>query len=543
LDKNHFYKYLSLIFFTGAVVLSLELLASRILTPFFGVSLYIWTSILSITLIFLAIGYQFGGWITSKINSEYYEDLFIFIPFISSVFILISAITYPIFLPLLINMNLLIGSFLGSLVLLSVPLVLMSALNPILISIIKLKDDKSKDSRSGFVFFISTLGSVFGVIFTALVIIPNFTNFSSFILNALFLIIFNLIIYFLIGFNSFKKLKKTFLIFNILLFLFLIALYNYKESYFSFFTSTKDKQGNEHTIISEIPSFYGNLKVVGLKPKQSDEITHYILYQNGFTQNIIHKNGRSQNTYIYVLNNLSQLAKNENGEVLILGLGAGILPKSLANNNFNVDVVEIDSSTLDIAIKFFNYNQKNTKIFFEDARTFVKNCKKKYNLIIIDLFFADGVPEHLTTKEFYKNLNNCLDSNGILLSNSVADFFNKETLNAVLSTFKSVFNSVYFFYDKEFITKTNINTSNLYVLATNKEKINNMNIELQNIPKNLRSRVISTLKNLNKFDKENYQNKYVLYDEKNNYAHLFSKSMSSFRKLISSSTPSRILIN
>ena len=69
-EKNHFNKYLLLIFFTGAVVLSLELLASRILTPFFGVSLYIWTSILSITLIFLAIGYQFGGWLTSKIKSE-----------------------------------------------------------------------------------------------------------------------------------------------------------------------------------------------------------------------------------------------------------------------------------------------------------------------------------------------------------------------------------------------------------------------------------------------------------------------------------------
>ena len=75
-------------FFTGAVVLSLELLASRILTPFFGVSLYIWTSILSVTLIFLAIGYQFGGWITSKIVSKYYQELFTFIPFVSSIFIL-----------------------------------------------------------------------------------------------------------------------------------------------------------------------------------------------------------------------------------------------------------------------------------------------------------------------------------------------------------------------------------------------------------------------------------------------------------------------
>ena len=59
------------------------------------------------------------------------------------------------------------------------------------------------------------------------------------------------------------------------------------------------------------------------------------------------------------------------------------------------------------------------------------------------------MPEHLTTKEFYNNLNNCLDSQGILLSNSVADFLNEDTLKSVLSTFNSVFNTVYYFYDKE----------------------------------------------------------------------------------------------
>ena len=173
MQNNHYIKYLSLIFFTGAVILSLELLASKILTPFFGVSLYIWTAILSVTLIFLAIGYQFGGWVTSKIESKYYEELFIFIPFISSFFILVSTRIYPLLLPKLVGLNLLIGSFIGSFILLSIPLVLMSAMNPILISIVKYKDDQSSDSKSGFVLFISTIGSVFGVIFTALFLIPN----------------------------------------------------------------------------------------------------------------------------------------------------------------------------------------------------------------------------------------------------------------------------------------------------------------------------------------------------------------------------------
>src|SRR5688572_22171494 len=53
--------FFPIIFLTGAAILALELLASRIMTPYFGVSLYIWTGILSITLISLALGYWAGG--------------------------------------------------------------------------------------------------------------------------------------------------------------------------------------------------------------------------------------------------------------------------------------------------------------------------------------------------------------------------------------------------------------------------------------------------------------------------------------------------
>ena len=539
-EKNHFNKYLLLIFFTGAVVLSLELLASRILTPFFGVSLYIWTSILSITLIFLAIGYQFGGWLTSKINGELYEDVFIFIPFLSSFFILISSIIYPILFPHLIGINLLIGSFIGSLVLLSVPLVLMSALNPILISIIKSKNDDSSDSKSGYVFFISTLGSVFGVIFTALFIIPNFTNFNSFILNALFLISINLLIYFLIGYSFFRKLKKKFIFLNILLFGILILILVNKENYLSYFTKSTDLNDNEYLILYEKPSFYGNLKVIGYKPKNSEEETHYILYQNGFTQNTVAKNGESLNTYIHVLNNLSM--SSEIGNALVLGFGAGALPNYLESKKYNVDVVEIDPLTLSIATEYFNYKKKKSNIFFEDARTFVKKCKKKYDLIVIDLFFGDGVPEHLTTKEFYRDVKKCMVKDGILLNNTVVDLDKVETLDFVLSTFRSEFKNIYYFFDKELVEKTGIKITNLYVLVTDKREIKNLKIDYSQIPQVLRKRVFSTLGNIKKYETKDYS-RYVIIDEMNNYSHLFAKSMSSFRKLISTSIPSRILIN
>ena len=538
MQNNHYTKYLSIIFFTGAVVLSLELLASRILTPFFGVSLYIWTSILSVTLIFLAIGYQFGGWVTSKIDSKYYEELFISIPFLSSIFILISTITYPILLPKLTSLDLLVGSFIGSFVLLSIPLVLMSALNPILISIIKDKNDQSSDSKSGFVLFISTIGSVFGVIFTALVLIPNFTNFSAYILNALFLIVYTLFIYFFIGYSSFKKLKKLFLFLNLILFFCLLSVYLLKQNYLNHFTSTKDTWGNTYIIEYENPSYYGNLNL--RYTLNQNDIYSYKLYQNGFTQNTIDKNGNSLNSYTYMMDALSQ--QSSPGDALILGFGGGIIPKKLSAKGFNIDVVEIDPITLEIAEKFFKYKKINTNFFFEDARTYVRKCKKRYNLIIIDLFFADGIPEHLTTIEFYNDLKNCLYDDGILISNSITDFSNDLTLNTVLSTFNAVFKNLYYFYDKADLGESG-HSSKIYTLLQQIGQLKNLDLKFDNVPKVMRAKLSSTLRNINKFKVEEMNKENIIYDEKNTYSEIFSKSMQSFRQLVSSSIPSRILIN
>ena len=535
---QHNTKYFSIIFFTGAVVLSLELLASRIMTPFFGVSLYIWTSILSVTLIFLAIGYQFGGWITSKIAPKYYKELFLFIPFVSSIFIIISSIAYPILLPGLITQNLLLGSFIASSLLLAIPLVLMSSLNPILISIIKDEDNESSDSKSGFVLFVSTIGSVFGVIFTALVLIPNLMNFSSFILNAVFLTIYNLIIYFLIGYNSFEKLKKLFLFFNLILCIFLLTFFYFKESFLNHFTSTKDKLNNENVILYEKPSFYGNYKVVGLKLHNQNKITQYVLYQNGLSQNGMDSSGHSIYAFNYVLGALSQLSNI--GNALVLGLGAGTMSEKLSSKGFKIDAVDIDPITLDIAKNFFRYKPKNTSFFFEDARTYVKKCEKKYDLIIIDLFFADGVPEHLTTKEFYKNLDNCLNDNGVVLSNSLMDFSNKLALNSVLSTFSNQFDDLHFFHTP------GAEVGNLYIVAGKNgtsKRVEGLNVSLDFIPKGIKPKIIQVLRNAKKFKKEDFNDQNILYDEKNQFSIIFAEILPKYRKLVTSSVPSRILIN
>ena len=189
---------------------------------------------------------------------------------------------------------------------------------------------------------------------------------------------------------------------------------------------------------------------------------------------------------------------------------------------------------------FLDTNLKIQVFFFEDARTYVKKCEKKYDLIIIDLFFADSVPEHLTTKEFYKNLDNCLNDNGVVLSNSLMDFSNKLALNSVLSTFYNQFDDLYFFYRPGF------EVGNLYIIAGKNgtsKRVQGLKLSLDSIPKGIKPTVIQILRNAKKFKKENFNDQNILYDEKNQYSIIFAKILPKYRKLVTYSIPSRILIN
>ena len=85
--------------------------------------------------------------------------------------------------------------------------------------------------------------------------------------------------------------------------------------------------------------------------------------------------------------------------------------------------------------------------------------------------------------------------------------------------------------------------SNLYILASNQSKFKQTNIKLENVPKSMKEKVYRTLKNINKFKKEEFNKEHILYDENNTYSGIFSKSLETYRKTIANLVPSRILIN
>jgi spermidine synthase len=546
--------YLTLIFFTGGVVLSLELISSRILAPFFGVSLYIWTAILSTTLTFLAIGYQMGGWIANKTRNAHNELFLVLLPILSVFFIFLSCLLYPILFPEILSFGLIFGSFIGSFILLAFPLVFLSALNPILIALFSQSSD-GKNSISGFVFSLSTVGSVAGVLLTSLIIVPNITNFSFMLINGIFLGLLSIVIYYLTKRNGSLAINPKIIICGITAVILCLSLLIWKNTYLDFVSSSTSSRGEHFKILSEYPSHYGNLKVVGITPKGQKEITRYTLFQNGATHNTITKEGVSLSTYIYSLIRLaSQALASLNPEAksaLVLGFGAGEAPSILRKQGKKVTVVDINPNTLTAAKEYFNYKQDGIKFNFGDARTYVKNCKNKFDLIIIDLFHGDGTPDHVTSVEFYEDISECLSKTGILVANLVIGLAVEGAKMSTLSTISSVFGPVHFFHTRSvFNDSDDIKLTNGFIVASNTalpKTFPFLNLILFDFcytcPDKIRKKVNATVRSHHVYDQESLKKYTLISDHGNSFTSLFASSNMKYREHLASTTPSRILIN
>lgn len=109
--------------------------------------------------------------------------------------------------------------------------------------------------------------------------------------------------------------------------------------------------------------------------------------------------------------------------ILVLGVAGGSIIKTLVNEiNFNGEItgVEIDSEIIFLANKFFKLNEiPNVTIIIDDAKKYVQETDKTFDLIIIDIFQDNSMPEFLFESEFVENIIFLLNPSGYLLFNTM----------------------------------------------------------------------------------------------------------------------------
>jgi spermidine synthase len=131
---------------------------------------------------------------------------------------------------------------------------------------------------------------------------------------------------------------------------------------------------------------------------------------------------------------------------LVLGLGGGVIPRALRmiDKEMIIDTVELDPAVVDVAKSFFSYKEDTrSHIYVDDARVFVRKQHRMgivYDIIIIDAFDKDYIPEHLLTKEFLEEVKSLLSANGTVASNTFAD---GALAKHEAATYQSVFGSIF----------------------------------------------------------------------------------------------------
>lgn len=389
---------LSISFIEGGSLMAAELISAKLLAPYFGSSLFVWSTVLATTLGGLAIGYFTGGVLSKKPR----KDLILLLTVIYSA---VALMTMP-FIAQFIASQGYTGSFNRSVLIAAIytilpPVIGMGMVSPLVIA--NLTESKEESGKvSGTVYAISTVGGILFTFIFGFYIIPEFGLIIPAILTGLLLGLLPAIYLFKYGFKHQ----------NIFLGVFILTL---GLSYWQ-----KKLIGQNFDVLYAKEGMLGQVVVADVNIMLDD---YTLTKQRALFINMTIQSSAGQvdslkfeHEYITHCKNIfNNLPVNAN--VLILGLGGGALPKLAVNAGLNTDVVEIDSRVIEVANLYFNLD-KRVNTYCEDARWFIKHAEKQYDAIFIDVFKGEDAPAHVFTIEAVDEIDRILNTEGILVINS-----------------------------------------------------------------------------------------------------------------------------
>ncbi|MBI4860757.1 MAG: fused MFS/spermidine synthase [Candidatus Riflebacteria bacterium] len=158
-------------FICGVCTMAVEMSASRLLAPYFGTSLAVWTNIIGVIMVSLCLGYTFGGQLADKYPTR--RALGNVVAICGLICGLIPAVSVVILRGAVEGFELaeFPGSFVCTVVLFAPPILLLGMVNPFAIRLGALDVETSGDV-SGKVYAASTVGSLIGTFLPVLLTIP-----------------------------------------------------------------------------------------------------------------------------------------------------------------------------------------------------------------------------------------------------------------------------------------------------------------------------------------------------------------------------------
>lgn len=416
------------VFVCGAVVMMFELVGSRVLGPYFGTSLFVWTSLIGIILGSLSFGYYLGGKIADRQCSFKSLSLIIFLAAIS-IGLMVSIKDFWLIVLQSSFRDIRTSSVLASLTLFLPASVFLGMVSPYAVKL-KLNNLNTSAQTVGNLYAISTCGSIFGTFLAGFYLIPHFGTNRLLIILSITLIIISLVL---------SAKKSTWIKLSVFAIVvigwFVISGLNYMLPKSGFI---------------DVDTAYNRIWIYNRIDYRTNKIVKMMGINNENNSSMFLDSDELVNEYTKYYH----LAKHFNPnfkKTLMLG-GAGYsYPKDFLHKypEATIDVVEIDPKVTELAKKYFRLEESpRLTIYHEDGRVFLNKTQEKYDVIFGDAFNSlHSLPYQLTTKEAVQKKYNILNDDGVVILNIISAIEGEKGkfLRAEYATYKSLFPQVYLF--------------------------------------------------------------------------------------------------
>lgn len=396
---------------TGAIVMAMELTAFRLYAPYFGNSIYVWGSMISVVMVALAAGYGLGGWIADRKPSD---KVLYFIVLGSGLYQLGIVFVARTVLLKLYQSGDSLGPALATGIIFVPPMTGLAMTSPFVIRL--LARTGHVGMAVGSVFALSTAGSIAGVLGTSFYLVPTYgARVTMEILCGVSIVLGAL------GLMMRRKAAVLLALPAALLFV---------------MPTPAPQQG----LIWSGDSAYNRILVFEVGGKRL-----LLLNDPRYTQTMEKVGAGSSGFYLdeFALGPVIVPTKS----LLVLGMGAGgsIQASRVVAPEIEIDAVEIDPEVVRVAGEFFGLPQGDPKlhVHIADARPWLTGHAAKSDLVHIDLFQGGPyVPFYLTTVEFFGLVRSRMADDGLLMVNVYDISPKQELLQAMGATMREVFPSV-----------------------------------------------------------------------------------------------------
>jgi spermidine synthase len=439
------------VFVSGAVVLGMEIAASRVLAPYFGNSLFVWGALIGVVLAGLAIGYWAGGWLADRWPTP---RLLAAVMGLGALFVLAIPVLDQHVLEAIVEWDPgpRLNPLLAAIALFGAPSFVLAGVAPVAVRL-RARSLTTLGQTAGRLFAISTAGSIAGTFATAFWLIPEFGTDQLLGLAAAALF----------GAAALVALSERLVVIAAL------ASAGLALAAFAAVQLAPETGGtlNEAQARNWSPLYRRAGYVKGQEPPNTaglrlryakdtryhrltvaeDDTIRYLRFDNSYQSGMIIARPFATAFQYADLFHLLKAYNPTARKVLCIGLGGGSSPKRLWRDfpDLDLQVVELDPVVADVAYRFFSLpRDPRLEVAIDDGRHYLDQHDERWDAIVIDAFFADAIPFHLFTSEFLQLARSRLNPGGVILTNTIGSIAGdgSKLFRSVYRTYRSVFPTV-----------------------------------------------------------------------------------------------------